>query len=172
MSEAADCSVSSPEFWRQQLKKAPPLYRALIDCSEEEWGNIQAKHEKLLQANVGANDWIMDIGCGWGRLYDLLPAGWNGRYVGIDISPEFIKLANRLAGDDDRCRFVVADAWGLTPTFLRSVGKDAPWDLALVSGIRRMTVRHRGADDWNRLEAKLDELFMGKLILEYRDDND
>jgi SAM-dependent methyltransferase len=39
---------------------------------------------------------VMDVGCGFGDLYDFLTArGWHGRYSGIDIVPGLLEVAKK-----------------------------------------------------------------------------
>jgi SAM-dependent methyltransferase len=51
---------------------------------------------------------VLDIGCGPGRLRELLAEGEFDTYVGIDLSAEAIKSASRLS--DHRTDFMVGDA--------------------------------------------------------------
>ncbi len=50
---------------------------------------------------------ILDVGCGQGRLFELLRATPFQSYLGIDVSPTAIQKASRVAAD--RARFEVAD---------------------------------------------------------------
>jgi len=50
---------------------------------------------------------ILDLGCGHGRLLDLLPPGGFQCYTGVDISTEAISRASQL--NVDGARFVAAD---------------------------------------------------------------
>jgi len=54
---------------------------------------------------------VLDIGCGTGRLRELLTEGEFDTYVGIDLSAEAIKSALHLT--DSRTDFVVGDAMAL-----------------------------------------------------------
>lgn len=39
---------------------------------------------------------VLDVGCGFADLYDYLRGrGWQGRYTGLDIVPEFLELSRR-----------------------------------------------------------------------------
>ena len=50
---------------------------------------------------------ILDVGCGWGDLYDYLNGHYEGvRYMGIDINPRYIERAKELHPE---ARFEVAD---------------------------------------------------------------
>jgi SAM-dependent methyltransferase len=55
---------------------------------------------------------VLDVGCASGRFADQLLAAGAARVVGVDISPEIIRIANerRLAGPNkDRLEFFAAD---------------------------------------------------------------
>ncbi len=54
---------------------------------------------------------VLDIGCGTGRLRQLLAEGDFDTYVGIDLSAEAIKSASRLS--DGRTDFMVGDAMAI-----------------------------------------------------------
>jgi SAM-dependent methyltransferase len=44
---------------------------------------------------------VLDVGCGLGHLRDYLRAcGWTGRYLGVDIVPEFVAMAQARMADD------------------------------------------------------------------------
>jgi SAM-dependent methyltransferase len=46
---------------------------------------------------LSSSDSILDVGCGYGDLYDFLrKQGWDGRYLGIDINPQLIDAGSRL----------------------------------------------------------------------------
>ncbi|MFA5359053.1 MAG: methyltransferase domain-containing protein [Patescibacteria group bacterium] len=59
--------------------------------------------ERLAEKYVTAKNKILDVGCGNGRLYDLLQ-GKDVDYLGIDSSDNLIKLAGATGG-----RFIVKD---------------------------------------------------------------
>lgn len=52
--------------------------------------------KSLIRSFVGAEDKIIDFGCGKGWIYNdvLLPSGFKGEYVGIDKDPIALALAN------------------------------------------------------------------------------
>jgi SAM-dependent methyltransferase len=64
--------------------------------------------ETLIHHGLGKQDYLIDVGCGSGRLAKPLADYLAGRYLGIDVVPELIKLARRLV-PDPRWRFEVAD---------------------------------------------------------------
>src|SRR5205809_623122 len=43
---------------------------------------------------VGENDSVLDLGCGLADLYGhLTQNGWKGKYIGIDINKDLLKIA-------------------------------------------------------------------------------
>jgi len=55
---------------------------------------------------------ILDVGCGFGDLLGFLRArGWQGKYLGIDLMPEFIAIAKEKFSheEDDRSSFICSD---------------------------------------------------------------
>jgi len=65
---------------------------------------------------------VLDVGCGSGRLADLLAgAGYRGRYTGVDMTDRF--GVEELAAGPFQTRFVAGDA--------HSVPLDGPFDLIL-----------------------------------------
>jgi len=53
------------------------------------------------------NDYLIDVGCGSGRLAKPLAEYLNGRYLGIDVVPELIDYARRIVSRPD-WRFEIA----------------------------------------------------------------
>jgi len=53
---------------------------------------------------------VVDLGCGFGDLLDYLRTrGWQGRYTGVDLTPELLNEAARRHAADDRAAFVCGD---------------------------------------------------------------
>ena len=50
---------------------------------------------------------VLDVGCGHGRLFELLRRFPHSRYVGLDVSAEAVRQASRMASE--RAEFIVAD---------------------------------------------------------------
>jgi SAM-dependent methyltransferase len=65
----------------------------------------------LPEADAGRT--VLDVGCGEGILRDLLRAGGESRYVGVDLSTVAIEAARRDARPGET--FVVADAESYAP---------------------------------------------------------
>jgi len=59
---------------------------------------------------------VLDVGCGLAHLYRfLVAAGFDGRYHGVDIVPEFVRLAERSLAGDERASVSLVDASGRLP---------------------------------------------------------
>lgn len=170
MSEA----ISDPRYWRKRLREAGQLHHAIFRCPLDKWQRIEAKHKEILKEHIQPGDSILDAGCGWGRLLTLLPGEWRGGYWGIDLSPDFVAMAQ----EQHKRIFTVADLRTL-PTVTEFVnghiltGDDygEPFDWAILISIRPMIKRHLGDEEWAKIEANLRRVAKRLLYLEY-DEND
>ena len=57
--------------------------------------------ETLKHFGLGADSYVIDVGCGSGRLAKPLSQYLKGRYLGIDIVPELVDYARRIVGRPD-----------------------------------------------------------------------
>ena len=117
---------------------------------------IEAKHRKILAETLKPRHSILDAGCAWGRLLDLLPEWWDGRYLGVDLSPDFVKLAQK---EHPTREFVVGN--------LAAIDLPDRFDLAVLISIRPMIRRNLGDEAWNVMEANLKRHAKKVLYLEY-----
>ncbi|MFL6228773.1 MAG: class I SAM-dependent methyltransferase [Pyrinomonadaceae bacterium] len=83
--------------------------RLAVGGEFEQIGRIE--FELLRSCGLKSDDYLIDIGCGSGRLAKPLSADHAGKYLGTDISPELLDYARELVGRRD-WRFEVAT--GLT----------------------------------------------------------
>lgn len=83
-------------------------YRSLLDAHGDDARAVQYSDAASQQArfarlaSVGRPlTSVLDVGCGLAHLCDYMRAhGWTGRYLGVDILPEFVDRArDRLAAD-------------------------------------------------------------------------
>ncbi len=61
----------------------------------------------LLEYGLPSDGYLIDVGCGSGRLSSQLAETWSGRYLGIDILAELLEHARSVTPRDD-WRFKVA----------------------------------------------------------------
>lgn len=157
--------VCDPAYWRDRIAlaaahAAPPFlwpHTMVFCCTPDLWELIANRHRAILAATVGPGAGVLDAGCGWGRLLDLMPRGWRGDYCGVDLSPDFVALARRLYPGR---AFLTADLRGRTPWADRS------WDWAVVVSMRGM-LRRNLPGAWERVEAELRRVARRVLVLEY-----
>jgi ubiquinone/menaquinone biosynthesis C-methylase UbiE len=68
----------------------------------------QMELDLLVQSGLRPDDYLVDVGCGSGRLTSKLAGRHTGRYLGTELSPELLDYA-RLAAPDPSWRFEVVD---------------------------------------------------------------
>lgn len=154
---------NTPEFWKERLdwilEYGKDLRTAIFDCSEEKWNKAEAQHRGTLQHKIALDDSVLDVGCGYGRLLDLLPKGWFGSYLGIDISPDFIHLAQiRYPGR----QFLIKDVLELPIT-------EDKFDWAVCIMVKGMISLDFGEEAWNTINDRLRLLAHRILTLETGD---
>lgn len=155
--------IFDPNYWQLRLDHATRLdkpHHAVFCCGDEQWQKIEAKHREILKRVISFNDYVLDAGCGYGRLLTLMPPrdDWQGNYLGVDLSPAFIEQAARLHPSR---KFAVADMRSM-----RQLGDD--WfDVAVLISIRPMIKRHGGEEEWAKCERELRRVARKLLFLEY-----
>lgn len=89
--------VLNPTYWRERIEDArkTQFHHSIFKCDIKRWRAIEEKHKEILKKLISPTDNILDVGCGYGRLLELLPSDYQGFYHGVDLSPEFIKEANK-----------------------------------------------------------------------------
>lgn len=170
--------ILDPAYWSQRHREAPahtPHFAVFKGCSAEEWARIEEAHRKILAAHVRPSDGILDVGCGWGRLLDLLPPDWpgdRGWYMGIDLCPEFIEEAKRRYGTDSiRGRAVTFYCLDIRQMYFPPMTETAKADWAVCISIRPMWRRNVGEAKWDEVQACLFRVAKRILFLEYDEDD-
>lgn len=171
--------IEDPGYWRKRLEAARAAgvdHHAVFRCSTEEWRRIEDRHREILAARIRSVDSVLDAGCGWGRLLELLPTDWRGRYLGVDLSLDFIERAS------ERYRVpvegVVTEDWEVEwPQRHFVVGnlRDLDWlpdgygayNWAILISVRPMVQRNQGGDVWEEMERNLRRVAGRLLFLEY-----
>lgn len=64
--------------------------------------------ELLIQAGLQKNHYLVDVGCGSGRLANPLSEYLSGKYLGIDVVPDLVNYAGKLVNRPD-WRFEVTE---------------------------------------------------------------
>lgn len=60
------------------------------------------QYQLLLWQGLKPDDFIVDVGCGSGRLANALKSDFRGEYLGIDVVPELLDYARELCPNDWR----------------------------------------------------------------------
>ena len=81
-------NFSDPEFWEKRIKESSKWEDAIQGGVD--WEEVNKYHKEILKQVSGK---VLDVGCGYGRIIDLLPKDID--YTGIDISPDFIAEARK-----------------------------------------------------------------------------
>lgn len=163
--------IFDPEYWYKRLANSSPadMHHAVFRCPRDRWERIANKHRHILLGRVGPRESLLDAGCGWGRLLDLLPSSWNGYYCGIDLCPDFAGIARQRYPQH---AFICGDLRGVEPLwFSRCREGYDEFDWCILVSIRPMIKRHCGEEVWDKIERRLRSVSKRLLYLEY-DEND
>ena len=158
--------ILDPQFWQDRLHIAidrEQVHHAIYDAPLELWHNVARKHTEILARHIQPTDSIFDAGCGWGRLLSMLPSTWTGNYIGMDLSPDFIRIARRA---HDGKVFIIGklhDSYDIVSAL--TVNRCAKFDWAVCVSIRQMVRDNTGL--WPVIEANLRSIAKRILILEY-----
>lgn len=153
--------IMEESFWRERLRQAKEfgeLHRSVFHVTQAGWDEICERHRSEL-ASTPPNASILDVGCGYGGLLDLLPATWRGEYVGVDISPDLIAEARRLHPDR---KFVWHDMrwrWRLRTHY----------DIAIMRSMRQMIRGNMGEEVWEKIQKNIEAASTSQIYLEYGD---
>jgi SAM-dependent methyltransferase len=152
------------------------MHHAVFKCRLDVWQSIEEKHSKILNQNVGPGTRILDVGCGWGRLLDLLPDRWrasyNRQYYGVDLSPDFISMGEVMYGSNpdyntenrDQIHFYCGDVRDVIQGWFPP---NPRFDLGVMISIRPMIIREIGEDTWAEIQTVLLGCCDRLLFLEY-----
>lgn len=157
--------VSSPDYWKDRLNKALEsncIHHSVFLCSEVKWEAIQEKHRQILKHYVSPNSKVLDVGCGYGRLVDLLRSHPPENYHGIDVSPDLITIAKIT---HPNYLFSVCSILNLH-TFLYSL-QLGYFDWAVLISMRPMIKRNLGDEVWSQMEREIRLVAKQLLFLEY-----
>lgn len=153
--------IDEARFWSERLQVAKSISKnsermihySVFRVSEQEWNKIQKNHERVVLETIDTdNDRVLDIGCAFGRNY--ITSIKN--YTGIDLSPDFIKEAQRRFPEKEFINVRMEDYF-----------PDQKFDWGICSSIKEMIRRENGIEDWAKKEEHLKNICKKILILEY-----
>lgn len=154
--------VDKLEFWRDRvvdtLLSEQHIHNAIYKCDFEVWQNVQNVHREVLQRVLRRGTKVLDAGCGYGALCEIVPAGVE--YIGLDFSPELLAVA-RLRYP--QAQFIQADLRDLS-TF-----RDYQFDVAICRSIEGTIKDNLGNSAWEHIEAQISRVAKKLLLLSYGD---
>jgi len=92
--------VDNPLFWSRRLslvEREDWRFLAVWNTSMQVWYETLAIHKEVIESVIpeGTACKLLDAGCGQGHLVDALKDRPQVLYSGVDISPDFISLAQQ-----------------------------------------------------------------------------
>jgi ribosomal protein S18 acetylase RimI-like enzyme len=153
--------VGDPSFWRARLQAVrdagKPIHTAVYDVPTVDWIAIQTAHKRLLPGILRSvkRPRVLDAGCGYGALLDILPN--EIYYTGVDISYDMLEIAKTRYKHHT---FYVAD---LCNTSI----PDRSYDFAICRSIDGMIKDNLGFAVWRRMERELLRIADRLVLLQY-----
>lgn len=150
--------VLNPAYWDRRLVQAAArgeIHRAIFQGTPDRMAEKQREQEVLLQFGTWfhTNTSVLDLGCGYGRLLDMLQARYNRvpapeRYLGVDLSPNLVETArvrwpNHWFQAGDLRTFVPEH-----PSF-----ETDRFDVGVLLWVRQPVVAHAGEEVWEAIVA-------------------
>src|SRR6185436_8715576 len=107
MTNKLDITATYRQFV-QQLSEKHSRDKAMQKAPGGEFEAIGIlERELLIQCGLKPDGYLIDVGCGSGRLAKPLAEYLSGMYLGIDVVPDMLDYARTLAGRED-WRFEIA----------------------------------------------------------------
>lgn len=155
--------VLNPKFWKDRIDQTQPhlFFHTVYRIHPDGWALIEERHRAVLFSHVSPHTNVLEVGCGYGRILHLMPRDWKGKYVGIDLSPDFIAKA-RLDYRDDRFSFVCGRAEDVLQTL-----NTKSFDLAVTISVRNMLIDNGQEAVWTNTFREMSRVCDRVLTLEY-----
>ena len=159
--------VEDPTFWKDRIYDAVANRKELHEIIYQEhkliWWRLQSETAEILHEHISAGSVVLDAGCGYGALADCLQDARlleRIRYVGVDISPDLIDLAQRRYPS---CSFSQGD--------LRHLEfPDKAFDWVICRAVERMIRDNIGDVAWEVMHTELRRVGKRILFLDYPTD--
>lgn len=137
--------IFEPDYWKSRLERAEELEqlsRSIYEGIPDRFLEVTSNHASDIRANIRPEDSVLDIGCGYGRFFEIFPEH-TGNYLGVDISPDLLRVAQ--AAHPNK-QFIVGD-----------MRKDdyGMWDWVLAIWVKNMVLCFAGPKEWEEIEKRL-----------------
>lgn len=150
--------ILEEQFWVDRAKNAKHEHQAVFQCTPDKWQRICAAHHDMLLQVIEPHHDVLDVGCGWGRLIDIMPKQWHGGYLGIDYCDHFIEKAKKNYPGHKFIRTDVLILKGLTQHI---------FDWAILISFRQMITSNLGQAAWTARHGAIWTRARKLLYLEY-----
>jgi len=150
--------IDDERYWRDRLTKCGPrdIHRSVYDVPHRRWDNIQRRHRQILARLVKPNDKVLDAGCGYGALLEILPEHVD--YHGVDQCQCFVSKAQELHPDRHFFRGNLSDL---------SNFEDHHFDLVVCRSLEGMVRDNRGEYAWFGIEREMLRVGQYVVLLNY-----
>lgn len=149
--------IDKTEFWEERIKdsaKHGDIHHSVYISRMELWKHIEEVHFAILKKEIDPNMRVLDGGCGYGRCAPLFE-----RYVGIDFSPDFIRIAKEKNPGKTFMQMDLTDIQF----------DDKFFDVAFCISLRQMVVGNMGEEAWKPMMKELQRVANKVILLEYEE---
>lgn len=166
--------VESPDFWRERIYRqyatGGMLHQCIYENSYDVWNYLQGEtaghlRRVLREMNHPSTPRVLDAGCGYGAMLCCFQeSGIPVDYVGVDISPDLIRLAELRYCRGDPARwtgeFLVADLKKLP--FM-----DKQFDLCVARSVEGMIQENIGKEAWKAMRGEMHRVAEKVVLINY-----
>lgn len=156
--------VTTEKFWRTRLWEVVAngleLHQIIFRTDITNWSNIQRDTGKMLRSILPPSCRILDAGCGYGALYEVLhavPHFAGVEYTGLDLSKDLIGIAKLRYPDADFQEMSMEDA-------------DYPesyFDYTIVRSVQGMLHENDCTSTWSIAFANIKRMSKNIILAEY-----
>lgn len=148
--------IDRQDFWKERIDNAKKTEDRLsvYVTTRKDWQVIEENHKKNIELLIKDTDKVLDAGCGYGRLSEVIK-----NYTGVDFSSDFINWAREKYPDKT---FIQGNLKDLT-------FKKHQFDWAICSSIKAMIINNLGQEEWDSILKELKRVAKKVLILEYEE---
>ncbi|WP_338562398.1 class I SAM-dependent methyltransferase [Paraclostridium sordellii] len=125
-------------FWNKRAEKYSeenPYKAVKCNDSNSDYASLLDEYEKekiLPKLGINKNSKVLDIGCGIGRLGEIISPKCN-YYLGTDFANDLLDIARERMASKENCEFDVCDFINLCENEI--VNQNGPFDTVLLAGV-------------------------------------
>lgn len=163
-------NVLDPLFWKERvdnLTKKDDIHKSVYDVTKYTWEKIELEHSEILETILPVRYYpdgniepykILDCGCGYGALLDVLPNHVD--YTGVDISPDLINLANTRYPNNKFIRYDIRYLTALYDQYLS-------FDYCIARSMEGMIIENIGMHNWMMMLRQMLKMAPYVVLLNY-----